>query len=313
MAFKLGARRWTLAVSAAALALAAGVSAYGQSPVRIAQKEGAILVQAGERLLMEYQTVANPRKAYVKQLATPGGVNVLRDSPADHKHHHGLMFAVAVDGIDFWSENDACGREVGRPVKGVKASSRNGAAKATFTQAVDWSDPRGEKTLMEEERTVDLCQLPDAGATLLTWQCRLSAPAGKDAVTLSGSPYFGLGMRFLVSMDSGGHFQNADGKTGVQDTNNARSAWCAYSATADGKPVTVAVFDDKSNPRHPATWFTMEKFAYVSATLNLSKEPLKIESGKPLVLRYGVALWDGKTENAQIEQLYQRWLAGAGK
>ena len=43
------------------------------------------------------------------------------------------------------------------------------------------------------------------------------------------------------------------------------------------KRTTVAVFDHPTNPRHPATMFTMPNFAYISATLNLMKEPLKVE------------------------------------
>jgi hypothetical protein len=44
----------------------------------------------------------------------------------------------------------------------------------------------------------------------------------------------------------------------------------------------------------------------MAATLNLAKEPLKIEAAKPLVLRYAVAVWDGKVEKATIDELYQR-------
>jgi len=109
-------------------------------------------------------------------------------------------------------------------------------------------------------------------------------------------------------MDTGGQFRNAEGKTGVQETNDKQAVWCAYNASADGKPVTLAMFDYPDNERHPATWFTMDNpFAYLSATLGLHKEPLKIVSGKPLVVRYGVALWDGQVQPEQIDKLYKRW------
>ena len=51
-------------------------------------------------------------------------------------------------------------------------------------------------------------------------------------------------------------------------------------------------------------------FAYLSATLNLYREPLKIASQEPLVLRYAVALWDGNVDDNVIEQVYQRWIKG---
>jgi hypothetical protein len=69
------------------------------------------------------------------------------------------------------------------------------------------------------------------------------------------------------------------------------------------------MFDHPDNARHPATWFTMVRpFAYLSGTLNLHKEPLRIARQKPLVLRYGVGLWDGPVETNSIDRLYQQWV-----
>jgi hypothetical protein len=85
--------------------------------------------------------------------------------------------------------------------------------------------------------------------------------------------------------------------------------WCAYPAQIDGKLVTVAMFGHPSNPRSPATWFTMAKpFAYLSATLNLHREPLELQKGTPLELRYCVAVWNGQIEKTRIDEVYQWWL-----
>ena len=45
-------------------------------------------------LTYSYRSV--PAKPYVKRLTTPGGVNILRDAPHDHLHHHALMMALGV-------------------------------------------------------------------------------------------------------------------------------------------------------------------------------------------------------------------------
>jgi hypothetical protein len=93
------------------------------------------------------------------------------------------------------------------------------------------------------------------------------------------------------------------------------SRWCAYTAVADGKPVTFSMFDHPKNVR-PALWFTMAApFGYLSATINLWKEPYALEAGKPLTFSYGVALWDGKVAAKDVEALYRRWLdlVGAGE
>ena len=86
-----------------------------------------------------------------------------------------------------------------------------------------------------------------------------------------------------------------------------RSRWCAYTVKADGKDVTVAMFDSPENVRHPATWFTMHKpFAYLSATQKLHEQPLEIDK-KGLGVCYGVALWDEAVKPERIEKLYQTW------
>ena len=90
--------------------------------------------------------------------------------------------------------------------------------------------------------------------------------------------------------------------------------WCAYTAAADGKPVTLALFDYPDNPRHPAAMFTMaEPFAYLAATLNLWKQPMQVAAGKPLQLRYGVALWDGEAQREEIERAYRAWIDWEGQ
>ena len=64
--------------------------------------------------------------------------------------------------------------------------------------------------------------------------------------------------------------------------------------------VTIAMFNDPKNPRSPANWYTMEKFAYLTATLALDTEPLVMEE-KKMPLRYGVAVWDGETSAEEVE------------
>ena len=106
-----------------------------------------------------------------------------------------------------------------------------------------------------------------------------------------------------------------DGKAGKVyrgDERLVRSRWCAYTAKADGKEVTLAMFDHPTNECHPATWFTMSKpFAYLSATLNLHEEPFKLIADRPLRLRYAAAIWDGRPETEQIEKAYKTWAEAA--
>lgn len=285
-------------------------AASAENPVQITIEQSVLSVHTDNHIMLRYCYENVPFKPYAQQLFSPNGVNILRDAPFDHLHHHGLMFAVAVEGVNFWEERHSPGQQAHRAFNDVKIDKLDGVPQASFTEQIDWLNPDSKELLLKEYRSLKVCQTKDIKATLLTWQSRFEVPQGKDFVTLTGSPYFGLGMRFLKSMDTDGRFYNADGKIGVEGTNGKQAVWCAYTAKADGKPVTVAMFSHPTNERHPATWFTLENhFAYLSLTMNLDKQPLKTASGKPLAVRYAVALWDGRIPADRISQLYQWWIA----
>jgi len=288
--------------------------AMAEESMRIAMEANSVSVYQGQRSLLCYRYEDVPFKPYVQQLYSPGGINVLRDAPHDHLHHHALMYAVAVDGVNFWEEQTEPGRQQHKLFGDMRIDKNGGAPNAGFTEQIDWINPRSKELLLKERRTIKVCQLNGVKATLLNWKSSLAVPSGRKSMTLTGSHYFGLGMRFLESMDKGGEFLNAAGQTGdiVRGAERlARADWCAYTAKADGKIVTIAIFGHAENQRHPTHWFTMTTpFAYLAATLNLHKEPLEVTSDKPLELRYAVAVWDGRIDKSKIDQVYQQWIDG---
>ena len=304
---------WT----AATWVLTTGVPPVGAEPVdhrqQIVQDDRTVAVSSDGRPVLRYLFAPAQFKPYVDELYSPAGAQVLRDAPADHKHHHGLMFAVNVEGVEFWGrEDEKCGKQISRGVEGVKAASVDGRGESRFTQRLDWVAPDG-RVLVRECRTVCVHSRRDLGATVVSWHSRLEPADGRDSVELSGRNYLGLGVRFVQSMDANGTLVVPGGV--APETDKAGHElydvpWIAYVASADDKPVTVALFDSPSNPRYPARMFTMNRpFAYLSATLGLEKVRLPLLAGKPLDLRYGVAVLDGPAEAHRIESLYKQWTA----
>ncbi len=277
-------------------------------PMRAIVDANSVLVKAGDVEIAEYRYGDVPFKPYVKRLFTPNGLNVLLDAPHDHLHHHALMFAVGVDGVNFWEEMPAAGRQ-----KHVRfAELADELPHVGFMDRLDWVDPSGER-LLAEQRAIVVSRPVVPRVTMLTWESRVSVPTGKGAVTLTGAHYFGLGMRFIRAMDANGQFRNADDKPGVVfrgEERLIRSNWCAYTAGVDGDDVTVAMFGHPSNPRHPTMWFTMtEPFAYLSATLGLHEGPLELVEGSRLDLRYAVVLWDRRAQVDEIDAIYRQWVS----
>lgn len=289
-------------------------AAYGDQPshaIQVVAEQGSVTVRHGDRQVLVYQSTPNPFKVYVQSLTTPAGRQILRDSPHDHIHHRSLMYAVGVDGVDFWQENPEArpGKQVPVGDLSCRSASSNGRWQATIEQQIDWQDADGQVLMHEARRLrVDGGTLPDA--TLLVWDSQFRTPSGKPQVELWGRHYFGLGLRMITSMDQGGRVLSPTENEGevVRGTERLLTGpWCAYTAAADGHPVTVAMFDHPEN-RPQAVWFTMTgPFAYLSATLGLKDTKLVLPADSPLRLRYAVVLWDGEKSPAEIAQAYKQW------
>ena len=246
-------------------------------------------------------------KPYVIKLTTPSGVNVLRDAPLDHAHHHGLMFAIKVDGVIFWEEFNP--RDYGRQETtslAQTAAGADGRREQKLESTLTWANGVGQPLALEK-RTITAIQID--GATVLDWTSVLSLPPGKEKAVLGGNEYHGLGMRFVESMDRGKFFTPVD--AGEKETLHGTyhltpCRWMAYTSKVGDKPVTLALYDTKDNPR-PMLAFTMggdgKEFAYLSATTNLYREPITLTPEKPITFRYKIALWDGEKTQDDVEKM----------
>jgi hypothetical protein len=314
----------------AGLAMISGVArGEGQSPgnasaiqsgspageqIRGTVQDGRVTVFLRDRIVLEYVAPVNGPKCYIKTLCSPKGINVLRDSPPDHVHHHGLMFAIGVDDVDYWAEGPGCGTQNPQGTVQLETRQENGRLMARILHPITWRDAQGNPQLTEERELLLVRWSQPEVPTLLVWHTRLHVAETDTGRTLWGRHYFGLGCRFVESMDKGGKFRNSAGGDSVATTNDKPAEWCAYSAEAAGQPVTVAIFDHPRNLRHPAVWFTMDApFAYLSATLNLANEKYFVKAGETLDLRYLVAVWDGIPSASEISKVASRFAQASGQ
>ena len=302
-------------------------------PLRL-QMDQDVTMQVRGRTIATYRATPAPNRPFLRELWTPGfGIQVLRDSPFDHRHHHGMMFALSVDGRDFWCDTPtgAIGRQVPKPLEDVQLGGAADTSRVTFTQPLDWTAPDGTVPL-HERRTItafadpkiDAPKTPIPGAdpnkinvTLLTWRSILSVPGSKP-VKLGGSDFSGLGTRFVVSMDGKGKFFNSEGHESstpgpdgqaIDNKRVTQSKWCAYTATADNRLVTIAMFHHPKNPTHYFCHLhILNGFAFLTGALGVDQKPIEVKPGTPLDLRFGIALWDGEVDKDRVEAVYQKWV-----
>ncbi len=258
-----------------------------------------------------YEPGPAPFKAYVREWTTPAGVQFLLDSPADHIHHHGLMLAINVADVEFWAEQpaDRVGRQVGPSPPTV--------ADGHIEHEIEWRGP-DNAVLLCERRRLRFDRGGDGRPDRLTWHSELRAPPGREAVTLSGRHYFGLGLRFVQDLDGAIEYSfepNAPTEIILEkgtgrprnDERLTGGRWVAARGAVRGQPVTVALLDAGGLAR-PTLWFTMSRpFAFVGATLNLHREPLKLEAKSSLTLRWRVVAWDGRAPDTALDEELRQW------
>jgi hypothetical protein len=269
-----------------------------------------IVSHQGQPLL---RYVFNPRQAkpYVAEFSAPGGRNILRDAPSDHLHHHGLMYAIKVNGLNFWEE--VSGNGVERVVE-TTASVAGGAA--TLRQTIHWVAPQDAfladttpAALLVEQRTLTLTVDAATHEAALEWKAEFAVGKKTNEVALTGATYHGLGMRYIQEFDALANHSYAGRKPDLVNRQEVSPAkWAAVSFAAPDQPATIALVPHPANARGDGQFFSMRTpFAYLAATQGLDQEPLVYRSGDKFTVRYLVVLYPEVKSTEALEVRARRW------
>jgi hypothetical protein len=268
-----------------------------------------------QRTVLTYPFATNLFKPYVRELITLDGVDLLRDAPADHLHHHGLMYGIKVNDINFWEEAPHAGRQVPQAdlVRDVKKLS-DGRSLAQFTQVLHWVSSTNAGVpdttpvaLLIEKRTIGLTIQAASERLYLEWRSEFTVGPGTPLVTLTGSSYHGLGIRFRADFDGVAERFNSealpypeDGLQGVLPTR-----WMAVSHVVAGRPYTLTLFQHPANPGQ-LRFFSMQKaFTYLSATQGLDEAPLIYRAGDRWTIRHLLLVSPGRLSQEQLDRQYE--------
>ncbi len=296
---------------AALLSFVTGICS-AQSPLRLdagVATNGWIVSHQGQPLL---RYVFNPRQAkpYVAEFSALGGRNILRDAPFDHLHHHGLMYAIKVNGLNFWEEVS------GNGVERVVETSATVTGAATLRQVIHWLAPQDAflantmpAALLIEHRTLVLTVDAATREAALEWKAEFEVGKKTNDVTLTGANYHGLGMRFRQDLDKLADHSYAGRKPDLVKRQEVSPAkWASVSFAAPDQPATIALVPHPANTRGDGAFFSMlTAFPYLSATQLLDKEPLVYHSGDKFTLRYLVLLYPEIKTTEALETRARRW------
>jgi hypothetical protein len=295
-------------------------AAAADPPITIGSKadQGELEVRYKGHKLLVYAFATNQFKPYVREIYTLRGENVTRDAPPDHLHHHGLMYAVYVNGINFWEERGTPGieRHVGRPQHTARIDA-DGTPKASFIEVIHWLAPTNlaapdslAAALLLEERTLMVTVDEQSQEVALRWDSKFQVGSNAGKVTLHGPNYDGLGLRLPESFNHVAKFQNSANQpyTGNNTQNVIPAGWTSVAGLMDGRAVMLVMFGRTDNARGDGNFFTMlDPFAYLSVTQGLDQKPLEYSAGDKFTLSYLLTVYSEDKSPEFIRHRYERW------
>jgi hypothetical protein len=226
----------------------------------------------------------------------PGGVRITRNHPpvapeaTDHDTMHpGIWLGFGdINGTDFWRNKGRIEHERFTEAPRVV----DGAIR--FSSVNRFVTPAGD-TIGRLELRQQFSRRSDA--YFLTVEATFVSDT-QDLV-FGDQEEMGLGVRLTTPLTekSGGQVLNSDGVAGAKPAWGKVADWCSYSKTVEGRVHGAAIFSASSNPRRP-WWHTRDYGVMVANAFGAKSQPtipdgkLTVPRGKPLVLRYGVMLFN---------------------
>lgn len=290
------------------LFLSAGSAAAGDQTVNLDVQEDKTVVTIGGQEFAVYQSAEDLPKPFLSPVRAADGTIITRplENPEDHPHHKGIWLSVdEVNGIQFWAEK---GKIKNVSVKPIVAEGNP----AKLEVVNHWLGEDG-KPVVTETTIISIF-----ANRLMVYDIIFTA--GEKQVTFGDTKEGLFGIRIANSMREreGGHVVNAEGLKGSKEAWGKPSKWVDYYGEIDGKTYGVTIFDYPTNFRpsryHVRNYglFSINPFGEKAYTNGVYPEnPLVLEPGKKVRLRYGIYIHTGDTESADVPAVYEQFVKAA--
>jgi hypothetical protein len=274
--------------------------------------EGTLTLYEGDRAVLVYNftdrlkpgLAADRRRAcYIHPIFGLDGETLTEDFPPEgHFHHRGLCWT--------WAEVKV-GDRLTDPwdLRGIRARFRRwserqaGPETAVLAAEDDWVLDEKQVVATEEIR-LRVAKASDVGQAIdLDW--RLEAKVG--ALQIAGrkkAGYGGLMLRFPALPET---VLTTDAGPQPTDANLKAAAWADLSSKFGGKSDRsgAAIFVHPQHPNTPVGW-TLRKYGFLNPAWP-GTNPVTLEPGKPLVLRYRLWIHRGDAMAGAIRQAYEAY------
>jgi len=255
----------------------------------------------------------------------------------DHPHQMGLWFNHGdVNGLDFWNNSSAipaADKDKYGHISVIELLKYKGGKKGIIKVVSDWMNSEGVVELRETTTwifsgkddiwTIDhISDLKALRKDVIISDCKeglfairvdrsLEMPADEALVftDAKGNP---TEVKAVDNTGVTGMYHSADGKSG-NAVWGTRNKWVVLSGMKNGKPLSLAIFDNPSNPGYPAYWhargyglFSVNNFGRKSYDDTQEKMEVKISAGKSIRLVHRFCVKSGsEITGDQAEQRYK--------
>jgi hypothetical protein len=266
------------------------------------------IIEKGRKIAFYQKENATPNQAparnnYLHPVYLPDGTEITEDAPADHPHHRGIFWAwhqVIIDGKpvgDPWKLDEFC-QDV-QNIEFTKLSNGNGE----FRTNVFWNSSRycdGKKPYLQEQSKIIFHKLKNR-LQIITFEIQLQALV--DHLKLGGADnvkgYGGFSLRLKLPCDIA--FSGESGEIAPKNEAVESSQYINISGSLSKKAQHggVLIYADPNNQSCSQTWVLRRKNSMQNAVFP-GRVPVGISAGKPLILKYALALYNGNIKERKL-------------
>jgi hypothetical protein len=255
--------------------------------------------------LTRFHCDPNEKRSFLYPLNGPSGLSLTRmghpHDPFTHSHHNSLWLSHHnVGGTSFWEDR---GPAQIRCLRVERLEDADDFAAATVLHA--WTGTNGVPLLFERRRMA-VHTMPN-NEWLLVIDIRFDA--AKQPAVFGKTPFglFGVRMRKSIGVhDGAGTIRNSEGGRNEAGVHWKRARWADYSGAVKANVIEgITAFDHPNNPNHP-TYFHVRDDGWMGASLTY-EEPLTVEPGKGIQLRYGFYVHSGLPAAAVLNERWEQF------
>ncbi len=252
-------------------------------------------------------------------LVAPAGQQVTRGFPivpaiktekSDHDHHRSMWLTHGeVNDIDFWIDDDGCGKIVQTGGE-AKVDPESGAV--VIATSNDWNGPDGKRQLSDARRFTFHV---DGELRIIDCDFQLRATDGPVHFGDTKEGSFGLRVAGTMKVDAklGGIITNAEGQHDSEAWGK-KSAWVDYTGPVDDAIVGVTIHNHPSSFHYPCRWhvrtyglFAANPFGEFHFTGGERTEGYTLPAGETLDLSFRVVLRNGELDATATQTDFDRY------